>query len=86
MSNNKSIELIDCGPGDISEEKIRAIASATKWEGDIRVNFTTVVNALKAAIHIIDEYGDKIDEMWEDGYDEGLIDGYYDTEMYRGDL
>lgn len=86
MSNNKNIELVDCGPGDISEEQIRAVASATKWEGDVRVNFLTAINALKAAIHIIDAYGDKIDEMWEDGYDEGLADRCYDTQMYGGDL
>lgn len=76
MSNSKNIELVDCGPGDMSEEKIRAIASATKWEGDMRVNFTTAINALNAAIHIIDEYGNKIDEMFESGYDEGFNDGF----------
>lgn len=80
MLNNKCIEFVDCEPGDMSEEQIREVAAATKWEGDIRVNFTTVVNALKAAIKIIDEYSNEVDEMFQKGYDEGLMDGYYDTQ------
>ena len=38
-----------------AENRVREIAYATGWSGDMRVNMTTVVGALRCAVKMLDE-------------------------------
>jgi len=40
---------------EAAELRIRQIANASDWSGDMRVNMTTIIGALRVAIKIIDD-------------------------------
>lgn len=41
------------------EKRVREIANAVEWSGDMRVNMTTVIGALRSAVKLLDEEKNK---------------------------
>jgi hypothetical protein len=45
------------------EQRIRDVAGANEWSGDMRVNMLTIHGALKAAVKMLDEFKDAAPDM-----------------------
>ena len=54
-----------------AEKRVREIADATVWSGDMRVNMTTVVGALRCAVKMLDE--ERAARLADDDTDRALL-------------